>query len=179
MKYLHKNAVTKTLIGIALCLLAAVLCMVFYLAVQRHTSVIDISKLPVLASDDQTYCRIDSTSEDEHGTIYITAVAQNEQMQYPYHNWVLGDGQGIYQNISLLLVNTKTNQAYQLKTYSHTVSSANEDASQGKGQGVIAYGKQEMLQEKSMVIAALFTDRDGKQSILYPKENKIDESKIS
>ena len=179
MKY--NGQTKKTLAGMIGCLLVAVLGMAFYLVVQRHTSVIDVSNIPVVRSDEQTYCLIEHTGVDEHGTIYITAMAQSGQMQYSYHNWVLGEGTGIYDNISLLLVNTKTNKAYRLKTYSHSMLSASEreDTLSSGGQELTAYGRKEMLQEKSMVIAAVFIDRNGKKSILYPEENQIDESKIS
>lgn len=165
----------KLWIGSIVCVIFTLIFMVLFLMTSRAASTIDISALPVLESTDHQRFYINDVSTDSHGTMYITGAAQNDSLTYNYVNWVLGPGQQVYKNVSLLLVDQTAQTAYKLKTYPYQYASENAVINEmtANGNGFIAYGDKKISKATDLTIAVMFEDPDKNCYILYPEEDKI------
>lgn len=148
----------KTLIGIGVCGIVTVLFLMMFILFNCRTSKIDISEIQVLKESEQNSVKIEQVEFLNHGVFRVNVIAEPEGIAYDYHNWVLGDGTGLYKNYTVLLVEQNHQNAYKLKTYC-------------QDSGMIGLGKTSLLEKNNLEIAVMFQTREGEYYILYPKES--------
>lgn len=164
----RKIIITGTLL--CACITAAL--MSLYIIYARHTETTDIHDIPVISQSDGAYLLIDRIQDSNHvKTIY--AAARDGSITYAFDNRVLGSGRDVYKNRELLLADKKSGIARVLRTYPLSFTPERDMANSAKyeNSGIIAYLDTDISeQDRSLQIAVLFKDRNGRQYIYYPEE---------
>lgn len=172
---MFKNRIKKfhTILGVSTCVVITILFMIVYIFINYHTKIIDITSIPVVKEDDKKTLHIESVSKDDNGVLYVTAAAENTDINYDYFNWVLGEGNQVYKKMSILLIANDEETAYKLKTYPYSFQSQHNSISNELclNNGILAYGDVKMLEDGAKKLAVLFEDMEGNSYILYPKED--------
>lgn len=163
----------KQIIAAGICMILAIGCIgIYHIGALRSRSV-DLKEVSVLHQKKGIELYVNHI-EYEGKKICVTAAAKNNTLKCNYVNHVLGPGTGIYKKKTILLVDEKEQKGYCLKTYPYTFSPENEKKERFCQQdGVIAYGSGAKLQDKSLKVAVLFEDQEGKEYVLYETEKGI------
>ncbi len=157
------------LYGIISCLVITLLFTGLYVYTTHSVQSMDLKNVETI-KDENIVFMIDSIN-DEKKIYSIYGVARNENLKYTYSNWVNGEGENVYKNFSIVLVDEKENVLYKLKTYVRVYGSSNEEIHKysSNGDGFVAYAPLKFVNKKYR-IAVVFENRENHMYIFYPKE---------
>lgn len=159
------------ILGTLACIILTVIMAVTYIICARHTYVIDIKNIPILSSSDNAYLYIDRIDIKDNVKV-IFAAAKDGNIVYSYDNWVLGEGNDVYKNRSLLLVDPKSETARVLPSYPYLFTPETDLSNHQcyEYSGIKAYIDNSYSgSDRDLLIAVLFKDRDGNKYICYQK----------
>ncbi len=124
-----------------------------------------------LESAEDTYFYVKEIRYNSKGDAEIYAFARNGNIHYPYHNWTLGDGEGEYLNMTMVLVDRQGN-IRRLTTYPYNVDMEGTSFrwSLDGSSGVVASVKREEFADGGVSLAAMFTDREGQEFLVWQEE---------
>lgn len=160
------------LFGTVLCMIFTMVFMGLYIYSTHKVSSIDLNNVQVVNGDNIVFM-IDNVNKEKK--IYsIYGVARNENIKYKYSNWVNGDGENLYKNYSIVLVNKKDKNIYKLKTYIKSYVSSNSTINEYSsiGEGLVAYVPFKYA-GNNYKIAILFEDREQNMYLYYPEDEVV------
>lgn len=168
-----KRSGKKIIIMVAIGILFCVLFCWGYVWYASSTRKIDLSEVRKLEQTETIKMEVQDIIYDDKGNARINVLAKNEDMTYTYHNWTLGDGEGEYKNIRIVIITE--DGAVGLKTYPKNLSINEEEQLAGfeSADGITAYVKKDIFYGKDAQIAVIFSDREGNDYLIYQnKENE-------
>ena len=148
----------STIVGILGCLFCMIIVVMCYLWTGLKAQRMDISSLRMLSGENGEFAKIIEVEEEKFGVVHIVFETEKPDMRYPFFNYTLGAGEGEYKNISLLVYDEASGEAWKMRTY----SSVEETDT------YIAYVSSRLV-DKNDRFAVLFQDLDGEQ-YLYKLE---------
>lgn len=172
MKKSSKKIIIMVVIGIAFSLL---FCW-GYVCYASSTVDIDLKEVTELEQTETIGIEVQDIVYDEFGNARINVLARNENLTYAYHNWTLGDGEGEYKKIKIVII--IDDEVIGLKTYPKNLDIDENERLLGyeTTDGITAYVKKDIFYGKDARIAVVFSDREDNNYLTY--QNKENEKKF-
>lgn len=139
--------------------------MIFYIS-STKVSVVNLSDFKKVETSDSVKIKVKEISSDNFGNLNIKVLSMNQDIQYEYHNWTLGDGKGAYKNLQIAVI--QDGKCYIAKTYPYGVVLSEEDYEEGfwDGDGSTCFMRNFKL-DKEYQVAVIYSDREEQKYIIY------------